>query len=157
MNSQISKKRESLGTSKPKHLDFGVTEMDTCVTSQEMQMYSILKDTSTIEVLQDVNQDNRSGAYDNTARFQYYESANCKQSHHQDTSFKCENVEEANANGTIERAMHLAKMKKKASVNIFEKSDEKEEDELRKRIEDFIEKINRGWREEKLRVCYQSQ
>uniref|UniRef100_M1DH79 Uncharacterized protein n=1 Tax=Solanum tuberosum TaxID=4113 RepID=M1DH79_SOLTU len=131
--------------------------MDTCVTSQEMQTYSILKDTSIIEVLQDVNQYSRSGAYNNVACVQYYESANCKQSHHQDTSFKCENVEEASANGTIERTMHLAKMKKKASVNSFEKSDEKEEDELRKKIEDFIEKINRDWREEKLRICYQSQ
>ncbi|KAL6509465.1 hypothetical protein OROGR_022775 [Orobanche gracilis] len=31
--------------------------------------------------------------------------------------------------------------------------DEEDDDELRKRVEDFIEKINRGWRAEKIRTC----
>lgn len=200
--SQLSKKRKSLGTSRTKHLD-----CDTCIKSQEMQRFSILRDTSTLEVHRDINQDDKSdaydnvvhvqyyefanrkqyhhqdtsfkcenvkvhrdinqdtksGAYDNVAHVQYYESANHKQYHHQDTSFKCENVEKVSANGTVDRNIsidktkHLAKMNKKGCVNSFDQSDEKEEDELRKRIEDFIEKINRGWREEKLRMCYQSQ
>ncbi|GMN40901.1 hypothetical protein TIFTF001_010128 [Ficus carica] len=32
--------------------------------------------------------------------------------------------------------------------------DEKEEDELRKRVEDFIEKVNKGWKAELLRSSH---
>ncbi|KAL6530214.1 hypothetical protein OROHE_014567 [Orobanche hederae] len=34
-----------------------------------------------------------------------------------------------------------------------EEEEEEEDDELRKRVEDFIEKINRGWRAEKIKTC----
>ncbi|KAL0400846.1 UNVERIFIED_CONTAM: hypothetical protein Slati_4114500 [Sesamum latifolium] len=33
-----------------------------------------------------------------------------------------------------------------------EDDDDDDDDELRKRVEDFIEKINRGWRAEKLKT-----
>ncbi|KAL3347468.1 hypothetical protein AABB24_021242 [Solanum stoloniferum] len=135
------------------------SKMDTHVTSEEMHTFSVSSDVSIIKVLKEVNQDNKSEAYDNGARFQHHESDNDKQSPHQDTSFnfKCENVEVANANITIDTKMYLPKTRKEMNNNNFEKSDEKEEDELRKRIEDFIEKINKGWRAEKLGIYYQSQ
>ncbi|KAF3631671.1 hypothetical protein FXO38_26554 [Capsicum annuum] len=132
-------------------------QMDTCVRSEEMHTFPALSDTSIIKVSRDINQEKRNGAYDDVARFQHHESTSGKQSHHQDTSFKCENVEKASANVTIDTKMYLAQTRKEIDDNDFEKSDEKEEDELRKRIEDFIEKINRGWRAEKLGICYQSQ
>ncbi|KAJ8529062.1 hypothetical protein K7X08_035897 [Anisodus acutangulus] len=149
LDHDMSKGKEAQGTPKAKQLhkgtnvDYETTKMDTCVTSKEMHTFSVLNDTSTIW---DINQDNKSGAYDDVAHFQYNKSAN------QDTTFKRENVGGASANGTIDRKMYLAK----TDDNNFEKiSDEKEEDELRRRVEDFIEKINRGWRVEKLGICYQ--
>ncbi|KAH0724467.1 hypothetical protein KY285_000293 [Solanum tuberosum] len=132
-------------------------KMNTHVTSEEMNTFSVSSNISTIEILREVNQDNKSEAYNNVARFQHHESTNRKQSLRQDTSFKCENVEGASANITIDTKMYLAKSRKETNDNNFEKSDVKEEDELRKRIEDFIEKINKGWRAEKLGICYQSQ
>lgn len=132
-------------------------KIDTRVTSEEMHTVSVSSDVSTMEVLKEVNQDNKNEAHDDVARFQHHKSDNDKQSIHQDTSFKYENVEEANAHITIDKKMYLAKTRKETNDNNFEKSDEKEEDELRKRIEDFIEKINEGWRAEKLGICYQSQ
>ncbi|KAG5628910.1 hypothetical protein H5410_000627 [Solanum commersonii] len=132
-------------------------KMDTHVTSEEMHTFSVSSDISIIEVLKEVNQDNKNEAYNHAAHFQHLESGNGKQCLHQDTNFKCENVEGANANITIDTKMYLAKTSKETNDNNFEKSDEKEEDELRKRIEDFIEKINKGWRAEKLGIFYQSQ
>lgn len=41
MDSQISKKRASLGTSKPKHLDFEVIEMDTCHITRNAKGFDI--------------------------------------------------------------------------------------------------------------------
>ncbi|MCD7446064.1 hypothetical protein HAX54_031547 [Datura stramonium] len=218
----MSKRKEAQGNSKKArqfhkgmNFDYEVRKMGTCVTLQEMRTFnSVLSDTSIREVLRNVNQDNKSGAYEDAARSQHHEFANFERSHYLDTSFKCENVEGANANDTIDREMdtrvtsirkvlrdinqdnkngaydgaarfqhHESENCKQshhqdtsfergniegASANYtidtkmyyedkFEKSDEKEEDELRKRIEDFIEKINRGWRAEKLGICYQSQ
>lgn len=34
-----------------------------------------------------------------------------------------------------------------------DEDDDEDEDELRKRVEEFIEKTNRGWREEKMNIC----
>ncbi|KAL3379482.1 hypothetical protein AABB24_000267 [Solanum stoloniferum] len=129
-------------------------KMDTHVTSEEMHTFSVSSDISIIEVLKEVNQDNKNEVYDDAAHFQHHESGNGKQRLH---NFKYENVEGANANITIDKKMYLAKTRKETNDNNFEKSDEKEEDELRKRIEDFIEKINKGWRAEKLGIFYQSQ
>ncbi|XP_060200304.1 uncharacterized protein LOC132628545 [Lycium barbarum] len=159
LDHDMSKRKEAQSTPKAKqfhkgmHVDYEIRNMGTRVTSEEMHMFSTSSDTSTVEVLRDINQDNKSGAYIDTAHFQYHESA--KQSHRQDISFKRENVGGASANSTIDRKMYLAKTRKETNGNNFEKSDEKEEDELRRRIEDFIEKMNRGWRAEKLGICYQ--
>lgn len=135
--------------------DVSDREMDTHVTSKEMHTFSASSDISTTEVLKEVNHDNKNEAYDDAAHFQHHESANCEQSLHQDTNFKCENTEETNANITIDTKMYLAKTRKETNDYNFERSDGKEDDELRKRIEDFIEKINKGWRAEKLGTCYQ--
>ncbi|KAK4736670.1 hypothetical protein R3W88_000367 [Solanum pinnatisectum] len=132
-------------------------KMDTHVTSEKMHTFPVSSDLATIEVPKEVNQDNKNEAYDDAVHFQHHESGNSKQSLHQDTSFKCKNVEGASANIIIDTKMYLAKTIKETNDNNFEKSDEKEEDELRKRIEDFIAKINKGWRAEKLGICYQSQ
>lgn len=59
-------------------------------------------------------------------------------------------------NGSTDRKMHLGKMRKEINATNFEKSDDKEEDELRRRTEDFIEKMNKCWRAEKLRTFYLS-
>lgn len=223
-------KRKGQGNSKAKQfhkgmndIDYHVGKMDTCVTSQQMQTFSISSDISTIEAIRDINQDNKKVMYDNAVCVQYYESVYSKQSHHQETSFKfenvetvsindtvgrktdtraileeievlgevnqnkkseayhdvdrfqhyesgnykqslnedmsykCENAEEANANITIDTKMNLAKAREETNNYNFEKSDEKEDNELRKRIEDFIEKVNKGWRAEKLGIYYQSQ
>ncbi|TMW92558.1 hypothetical protein EJD97_012874 [Solanum chilense] len=177
-------------------LDYQVREMDTCVTSsQEMQIFSISSDTSTIKVLRDINQDNRSGAYGVDVRSQYHESANFNLSRHRETSFKCENVEDVsdremdthvtseemhafsassdistievlkevnhdNKNEAYDDAAHFqhhesANCEKSLHQDTNFKCENKEDDELRKRIEDFIEKINKGWRAEKLGICYQ--
>nr|XP_033515516.1 uncharacterized protein LOC108947473 [Nicotiana tomentosiformis] len=161
LDHSMSKRKEALGTPKPKrfqkgmNLDCEIRKMDN--TSQEIHTFSVSSHTSSREVLRNIKQDNKSEAYDDAARFHYYGCANIKQSHRQATIFQSENVEEASANGTIDRTICLEITKKETNVNNFEKCDEKEEDELRKRIEDFIEKVNRGWRAEKLGICYQSQ
>lgn len=71
-----------------------------------MHTFSSSSDTSTIEVLRNINQGKKSGAYDDATRFHYYESVHMKQSHHQDTSFKCGNIEEVSSNDTVDRKMN---------------------------------------------------
>ncbi|KAG5628909.1 hypothetical protein H5410_000626 [Solanum commersonii] len=124
-------------------------KMDARVTSKEMHTIYVPSEISTIKVLNEINQDNKSEAYDDATRF------SSTQSLHQDTNFKCENVERVVLMVQMTQ-IYLAKTRKEN----FEENNEKDEDELRKRIEDFIEKINRGlepWRAEKLGIFYQSQ
>lgn len=221
LDHDISKRKQAQGNPKATQfykgmndLDYQVRKMDTCVTSQEMQTFSISSDTPIIEIPRDINQDKKSEAYYVDASCQYHETADFNSSHYretnsksenieidtkmdtratskemhtifistkkvlkevnqdnkseayndaarlpstqslyQDTNFKGENVEETSAHDTNDTKIYLAKTKKEN----FEENNEEKEDELRKRIEDFIEKINEGWRAEKLGIFYQSQ
>lgn len=165
LDSHIFKRRESLGTSKPKccksmNLDFKVKTMDTtCVSSsQELCKFQLYNSSTMIE-----NFHQGTNFQNDTTKVAKGQRATQRISHSRRVQGRaarkgCDTTKVAIAkNGSTDRKMHLAKMRKEINANNFEKCDDKEEDELRRRIEEFIEKVNRGWRAEKLGICYQSQ
>ncbi|XP_049347949.1 transcription initiation factor IIA large subunit-like [Solanum verrucosum] len=156
---------------------------DARVTSKEMHTIYVPSEISTIKVLNEINQDNKSEAYDDATRF------SSTQSLHQDTNFKCENVEGVSANVNNNSSSKISDNKivplskstfVKSNCSILDKNnglthtiesttsiklvardidddderrddeEEEEDDELTRKVEEFIQKVNRCWKEEKL-------